>query len=82
MPVEIRVLEAYTDKPIGFVNVYIISGDTQFTQPTDGDGWAKFVIPDGTYVIKVRAPRHRPYTKTHEISRNSIIEIKLNSAIV
>lgn len=84
--VRIRVLgKDYLGRrePLQNIMVHLISSSRRYSDDTDANGWAEFHnIPDDKYIIKIRASGYRPYTEKQYISRNSIIEIVLNKAIV
>lgn len=81
MPVRIKLSEAHSKKPITFTKVYLMSPKHDYESPTDAKGWATIRIKeDGYYNVLVRSPDHRPYTKHHELSMNSILEIDLERA--
>lgn len=81
--VSFKLTEKGTNQPIPFVWVYLQSEMQPYQKTTDNKGWAYFKnLPDGTYVIKIRSPDHRPYTKKSFISRNSIIELELEKAYI
>ena len=83
MTVRVLVLEKPSKKPIQYVPVHLLSESRSFHDYTDRKGWAYFDnVIDDKYIIKVRSSRHRPYTKKEFVSRNSIIEIKLEKAIM
>lgn len=81
MAVQIQVLDKATRKPVENVLVRIESGQLSETDYTNSAGVAEFdTITDGKYIVKIRHPNYRPYTEKMFISRNSIINIKLQRA--
>lgn len=81
--VKFRLIEKTSNRPIPFVWIYLQSEAQPYQETTDANGWARFPnLPDGDYIVKVRSPDHRPYTKKSFISRNSIIEIPLERAYI
>lgn len=81
MGVKIYVRDMATKKPIQNVLVRIESGSLSENDYTDSEGIADFdTIVDGKYIVKIRHPNYRPYTEKMFISRNSLINIKLQRA--
>lgn len=81
MSVKIFVREKISGAPVKFVLVRIESATLSEVDDTDGNGLAEFdTIRDGKYNVKIRHKDFRPYTEKMFISRNSIINIKLQKA--
>jgi len=88
MVIYIRLREKGTNSPITWTMVHISGENGHWSDSTDGKGYAifpdhgRFGIKAGKYVVKVRSPKHRPYTKTVHLKPNSTISISLDSAII
>lgn len=81
MAVKIIVLEKLTRKPLIDVLVRVEGGVISETDYTDSKGIAEFdKLVDGKYNVKIRHRDFRPYTEKMFISRNSIINIKMQKA--
>lgn len=84
MTVKILLRERDSNTPIPHVKIRVYDEEKWFEAFTNTNGIAEFTtppIPDGKYIIKIRAPDHQPYTEKTYISRNSyIMDIKLNRA--
>lgn len=81
MALKIIAEEKGTAKPIPFIMIYVEKVGWARSDDTDSEGVAEFTIPeDDNYMVKARSPDHRPYTKRHFLSRNSILELSLHPA--
>lgn len=83
MTVKIILQEKKSRRPIPFVWVKLLGEKRNFVDDTNLRGVAEFeAIPEGKYTMKIRSADYRPYTATHYLSSNSIVEIKLDKAVV
>ena len=81
MTVKIQVIENDTNIPIGHALVELIGKEKDITKSgyTNNSGWIEFSnIEDGKYIVKIRHADYRPFTRTRYLSRNSMLEIKLD----
>jgi len=81
MVLKINIKEKVTEKPIQFVLVRIENMTESYVDDTDLYGVAEFKdIRDGKYNIKIRSKDYRPFTEKMYLSRDSIVNIKLQKA--
>jgi hypothetical protein len=73
---EVRLTDAETGAPIRYTPVWLNTFETS----TDENGLARFDIPAGTYILKVRSPMYEPHTAT--IAVPGTIEIKLRRILL
>lgn len=83
MTVQVILKEKGTNLPIRSVDIRLEAEDRFYKDTTNMLGRAYIQnVRDGEYLIKIQDPDHRPYYKKTYISQNSIIDIKLDKAVV
>lgn len=83
MTVQIIVQEYATKRPLKGILVEVYNNEITKQTYTDNDGNAFIdILHDDKFIIKIRSPEHRPYTRKHFISRKSIISTELAKAYI